>query len=419
MGETSGTGDPLVAAYVEEARREGKSVPRSSRRRIPVYRARLPRAEKLLKYLSICDEARWYTNRGELVCELEQRLNSTLGQPGPAVAVTATGSAALEAAILAAAGRASRARPLALIPAYTFVATALAVERCGYTPYEIDVDAETWAIAPDPLLDHPMLARTGLVVPVAPYGRAVAQEPWRQFGELTRVPVVIDGAASFDAMTCRPDLFTGPVPVALSFQTTKAFSTGEGGAVVWTNVEGLLGVAQAVNFGFLGTRETTSSGTNGRMSEYHAAVGLAMLDEWAERRQGHLELARLYRRMAAAHALERRWFTYPDVAANYALFEAKSPAEASALIEALTAEEIEHRFWYGMGLSSHAYFSWIEGDDTPVTRQLAPRLIGLPIYEDIDTQTIELVMSTLARVRRRDTSPTADLGQGLDFLPAK
>jgi dTDP-4-amino-4,6-dideoxygalactose transaminase len=135
----------------------------------------LPRAARLLPYLETIDANRWYTNRGELVNVLEARLGDLLGAGTAKVISAASGTAAIEAAILTTAGRATPQRPLALLPAYTFVATASAVERCGYVPYLLDVEPETWALAAGRLRGHPLIERVGVVVPVAPYGRSIAQ----------------------------------------------------------------------------------------------------------------------------------------------------------------------------------------------------------------------------------------------------
>lgn len=366
---------------------------------IPVYRALLPRAAQLLPYLERIDANRWYTNRGELVMLLEARLSERF--PRANVMSAANGTVAIEAAILATAGRATQERPLAIMPSYTFVATAMAVEGCGYRPYLVDVDPQTWSLTSAMLAGHPALARTGVVVPVAPYGRAIAQEEWVAFQRHTGIPVVIDGAASFEALLADPERTTGAIPVTLSFQSTKAFSSGEGGAVVWSDDEALKRIAQALNFGFLYKRESTSAGTNGKMSEYHAAVGLAALDTWNERRSANNAVVDCYRAAAKAHGLSERLFVNPVVASNYAIVDAGSAVIADALIEGLHEERIESRRWYGGGVHREAYWSAAERDRLPITERLAPALVGLPIATDIEPQTIERIVATTATILLR------------------
>src|SRR6185369_6395553 len=97
---------------------------------IPVLRPQLPSADAMLPYLRRIEGARIYSNWGPLVQELEQRLARHFALPEGSVATASCGTAALVGATLAVAGRASDRKPLAIIPAYTFVATAAAIEQC-------------------------------------------------------------------------------------------------------------------------------------------------------------------------------------------------------------------------------------------------------------------------------------------------
>jgi dTDP-4-amino-4,6-dideoxygalactose transaminase len=365
---------------------------------VPVYRSRLPTAERLLPYLKMIDANRWYTNRGELVCELERRLAILFGGRTDIVVTAASGTSAIEGAILAGAGRATAQRPLALIPAYTFVATAFAVESCGYTPYLVDIEPDSGMLEPQGLWDHPLLPQTGLVVPVSAYGRPLQQSVWQEFQARTGIPVVIDAAAAFEAVIADPGEMIGSIPLALSFQATKPFSTGEGGAVIWSDVEALGRVVSSLNFGFRQSRASEASGTNGKMSEYHAAVGLAALDEWEAKAAANRVVSAAYRGAAGARGLADRIAVAPEIASNYALFAAASPGQASDVIGELRANRVEHRLWYGLGLHKQPYFASAAADPLPVTDDLAPRLVALPCFEDIEVQTVDRIIACIARV---------------------
>jgi len=86
------------------------------------------------------------------------------------------------------------------MPSFTFAATAIAAERCGFQPYLVDIDPTTWMVDPGPLANHPVLSQVGVVVVVAPFGRPVRQTPWVRFGERTGIPVIVDAAASFSCI---------------------------------------------------------------------------------------------------------------------------------------------------------------------------------------------------------------------------
>ncbi len=364
-------------------------------RPIPVLRPRLPAFERLEPYLRRIDETRIYSNYGPLSLELERRLSSRLGLPEGGVTCAASGTAALAGAILAVAGRAPEARPLAVLPAFTFVATALAVEQCGYRGFLTDIDLQTWMLDADRLLSHPELHRVGLIVPVAPFGRPVPQEPWRRFREKTGIPVVIDGAASLDCIVRSPGGYLGDVPVALSFHATKSFSTAEGGAVASTNSELTKLAAQALNFGFCESRDCAMSSTNGKMSEYHAAVGLAELDDWTEKLVSLHALSNRYRSLLSASNLTQRLFASPAISAAYVLFLCRDLGQCLGIRKALGSRGVDFRFWYGEGLQQHTYFSGFERDELPVTESVAPRLLGLPVAPDLSDSAIRRVVAGL------------------------
>ncbi len=287
------------------------------------------------------------------------------------------------------------------MPAFTFVATAVAAEHCGYQPYLADIDAETWMLDPDRLAGHPALAEVGVVIPVAPFGRPVPQRPWREFRDRTGIPVVIDGAAMFDAGRAPPGHFFGAIPVALSLHATKGYGTGEGGAVVWADPDRVLRVAQVLNFGFFDSRDLRTPSTNGKMSEYHAAVGLAGLDDWAGRRAEFLGVAERYRQAMADAGLGDRSFAAPDIGFSYALLQCRSGAEAVRAQEELQRGRVGWRLWYGGGLHRQSYFATVPRERLDTTDEVAPALLGLPMAPDLREDQIARVVALVAAAIRR------------------
>jgi dTDP-4-amino-4,6-dideoxygalactose transaminase len=366
--------------------------------RLPVYRPLLPTADRLRPYLGAIDDSRTYANWGPLVMQLESRLAALLGQAEGTVVSASSGTAALVGAILAAAGQATPGRPLALVPGLTFVATAIAAEQCGYRPYVVDVDRGNWQIVFAALDSHPQRDRVGLVIAVAPFGRPVPQEDARAFSERTGIPVVIDGGACFEAMALGPpSQYVGIVPTALSFHATKSFSTAEGGGVVTSDASLARRVAQALSFGFRGSRNSAIASTNGKMSEYHAAVGLAELDGWRDKSRALVHVAEIYRGRFEAAGLASRFFGLPVVAGCYALFEAPDPASALKVQHSLDRSNAETRLWYAHGLLDHDHFRSLDHDPLEMTRSLASRLVGLPVAPDLSESQVEHVVRAVVR----------------------
>lgn len=387
------------------------SPPHTARDRLPAFRPQLPPADRLLPYLQRIDATRVYSNRGPLVWDLEIRLAEAMGLPAHAVHTAASGTLALALAILAHAGRGNPAgpRPLALVPSLTFVATAQAAELCGYRPVFVDVDPACWTVDPAALAAHPALAQAGLVLAAAPYGVLPDLAGLERLQAATGVPVVVDAAAGFEALCDAPGSASATVPMVLSFHATKSFSTGEGGAVIWDCEDARLRLVRIANFGFLGTREARGPGLNAKMSEYHAAVGLAMLDDLGPRRQAQARVAARYGQAAAAAGLRGRLHLPPGISPAYALYEAADVAACDRAAAALEAACIDSRRWYGRGVDREPWYaaqppanvpseprSEPPADPLPVTRDLCDRLLGLPTAPDLDAAAIARIAAALA-----------------------
>lgn len=362
---------------------------------IPVLHPLLPDAHALLPYLQRIDQSRTYTNWGPLTVELESRLAGRWSLPESGVVSAGSGTAALVGAILATAGRATAGRPVAIVPALTFVATAVAVELCGYEVKVVDVDPETWMLDPARLAAG-QLSDVGLVVPVAPFGAGVPQQSWAEFREREDRAVVIDGAASFESIERDAASYLGSIPVALSFHATKPFAAGEGGCVACTDARLAQEIVRALNFGFYDTRESMSPSLNGKMSEYHAAVALASLDVWESTRTAFLDVAAAYREEFSRVGLADRLGTAPEIASCYVIFRAADPGQASRIRARLGRRGIDTRVWYGGGVHRHPHFAGSAHGALTVTDAIAPCLIGLPVAPDLAGGVARSVAETVA-----------------------
>ena len=366
---------------------------------LPVIRPLLPSCKSMEPYLREIDAAQFYSNYGPLHQRLEIRLAEHFGVPADCLALASSGTVGLIAVILAVAGRAKPDRPLMVCPAYTFAASAAAAEFCGYTPFFADIDPATWALDPVRLESLPQLAGAGAVMAVAPYGRAVDVSAWQEFSARTGLPVVVDAAACFDTIDARA-LARGGVPAVVSLHATKAFSTAEGGLILGGDASLVERAVRALNFGFAQARLSLGPGLNGKLSEYHAAVGLAELDGWNEKRDGFRAAARTYAEAAARHGLRDRIFVNMDRAVPYVLYLAASPDDAGSVMSALERRGVASRLWYGPGMHRHPYFRDRPAERLPVTDDLAPRLIGLPFAPDIPAAEIERVLLVILEAAR-------------------
>ena len=341
-----------------------------ARARIAVAAPDMPSSREIAPYLERIDRSGWCSDFGPLLSEFEARLQARFA-PGTHVVTTANGTLALTL-LLEAMGLPRGA--LCALPSWTFVATAHAVRMAGLVPWFVDVDPVEGELTPGGLTAQ-LAAAPGPVVaaiPIAVMGKPLAAAAWRGFQDATGIRVLIDAAAGFD--TARE----APVPVMVSLHATKALGIGEG-AFIATEGEDLAQRFRAMtNFGFLGDRISRHVATNAKLSEYAAAVGLAALDGWPERRSRYLAVGR---RLRMALADEPR-ISFQDgwgvdwISSTCIIRVGQGPLDAIEV--ALAASGVDIRRWWGAGCHRAPAFRDCPSADLAVTEALADSTLGLP-----------------------------------------
>jgi dTDP-4-amino-4,6-dideoxygalactose transaminase len=212
----------------------------------------------------------YLTNFGHQHRTLEQRLAAHLDMPH--VALYPSGTAALVSAL-----RVLDLQGSVVTTPFTFPATAHAITACGLQPVFCDIDPVTLTLDPDRLPDV-VTADTSAVLGVHVFGQPCDTVAIEREASDRSMKVIYDGAHAFDTrIEGRPLAASGDCTM-LSFHATKLFNTAEGGALVFDDP--LLEQAFFLdrNFGILNEHEVICSGINGKLSELHAALGLANLD---------------------------------------------------------------------------------------------------------------------------------------------
>jgi dTDP-4-amino-4,6-dideoxygalactose transaminase len=360
----------------------------------------LPSAEYLIPWLQRIDATRWYTNFGPLARELEEALSRQwpVAPTGPKDEISAlrvvalnTGTSALELGIAA-----LDLRPggEVLLPALTFPATATAVLRNGLRPVFADVAPDTWQLTPTIARAAAARRPLALVMPVAVFGCPLDVEAWDAFVEETGIPVLVDAAAAFGNQN-----IGHRVHVSFSLHATKPFGIGEGGLFVTGNGALAARVRQLSNYGFH-QEQAVAIGTNAKLSEYAAAVGLAQWARWPA----------LQARRRAQWALYRdRVLALPGVTLQAGYGAAALPAAvvlrldrpASSVAANLAQSGIETRRWYCPALHHHAAFSGYPAigpageAGLPVTELLETHTLGLPWHNFLDEEGMARVVGSL------------------------
>jgi dTDP-4-amino-4,6-dideoxygalactose transaminase len=347
-------------------------------------RPELPSLTEVARYYALSEEARFYSNGGPCYERLSSRLAEYVGD----VACVPVGNCTLGliAALREICGPAGGARNLIAVPSFTFTATACAIQWAGFVPLFVDIEPDSWQLSPEALREALSRydGRVAGVMGCSTFGTAaptVVRDGWHEVCSDSGVPLLIDSAAGFGGVDDqgRPLGAQGDTEV-FSFHATKPFAIGEGGAVTTPDPDLARRIGRLINFGIdPDSRTSTTAGLNAKMSELHAATGLAMLDRFQDALNRRRATAERLQDLLSAHPV-----SYQAGSANstWQVFQMLVPDPSSrqrALALAAT-HNIEVRTCFDPPLHRHRAFAGaIVVGDLPVTERIAARTLSLPM----------------------------------------
>ena len=226
--------------------------------------------ERFLARLNDILDRRWLTNRGEYVIELERRIAALVGVRN-CVLVT-NGTVGLEILI-----RALGLRGEVIVPAFTFVATAHALQWQEIEPVFADIDPATHCLDPEAVAAV-ITPRTTGIIGVHLWGRPCPIDALAELARRRGLKLLFDAAHAFGCSSGARMIGSFGEAEVFSFHATKIVNAFEGGAIVTDNDDLAERLRLMQNFGFRGYDRVVYLGINGKMSEVSAAMGLTNLE---------------------------------------------------------------------------------------------------------------------------------------------
>jgi dTDP-4-amino-4,6-dideoxygalactose transaminase len=336
----------------------------------------------------------WLSNDGPLVREFERRVAEYLGVEH--VVATCNGTIALEIAI-----RALALTGEVIVPSYTFIATAHAVSWQGLTPVFADIDPATHCLDPEEVRAL-ITPRTSGVIAVHLWGRPAPIAALEALCAEGGLALLFDAAHAFGASYSNRSIGNFGVCEVFSFHATKFLNSLEGGAIA-TNDAALAEKMRLMrNFGFAGYDNVIHPGTNGKMVEACAAMGIANLEAidtiLATNERNHHAYAK---GLAGLPGL--RLLPYDDAESSnlqYVIVE-MSPefgCSRNRVVEVLHAENILARryFWPGCHRMQpyRELYPWADAH-LPKTNDVAARVVVLPTGMAIGEKEITTICDVL------------------------
>lgn len=361
-------------------------------------------------------DRKWLTNHGPLVQEFESEVAQRCGV-AHCVAVT-NGTVGLQVAALA-----LDLSGEVVIPAFTFVATAHALRWIGLSPVLVDVDRSTGMIDPD-LAAAAIGPRTSAVVGVHLWGNVAPVKELDGVCADAGVPLVFDSAHAFGSTYHGTPVGSFGACEVMSFHATKVIHSFEGGAILTDDPELAERARSLINFGFVGYDEVGGLGTNGKMHEVTAAMGLTSLEDLEPILAANTANALAYRSalvgLDGLAMVEAPESTSSNHHYQVLLVDpARAPLTRDELYVVLHSEGVLARRYFYPGLQHHPPYR-DEAPHLPATDDLSARCLSLPTGLNMNPCDVAVIGSVL-RVALEEPgalrSAIANVGMPRAFVP--
>ena len=356
---------------------------------INVTKTYLPNKEKYKKYIDEIYANGWITNNGPLVKKLEERLAEYLGVKN--IVLVANGTAALEIAY-----RTLDLKGYAITTPFSFVATTSSLVTNGLKPVFADIDPQTLNINPNKI-EELITPNTSVIVPVHVFGNACNLEAIDTIAQKHDLKVVYDAAHAFDVRYKDESILNFGDISTLSFHATKLFHTIEGGALI-INDDSLVQKARyLINFGIENAESIPDLGTNAKMNEFEAAMGLCLIDEMENISQKRKDVYERYQKELSGLVQFQKQNI--NSTPNYSYFPIilKDEEQTLKVQKALNEKQIFPRRYFYPSLDT---LSYIEPKQfCSISRGISRKILCLPIYpelkKDVQTHIINIIKENI------------------------
>jgi len=328
------------------------------------------------------------THNGPLVQQLEKDLQDKYGIAN--MVIVTNGTIALQLAIKALELNGSEI----ITTPFTWIATASAIMWENCTPAFVDIDPHTFNIDPD-RIEAAITDRTRAIMGVHVFSNPCDIEAIEYIAEKYDLKVIYDAAhAMCVGYNGKSILEYGDISVS-SFHATKIFNTGEGGCCVTLN-DGLAKRIERLRFfGYDDNKEIVDDGCNGKMTEIHAALGLANLEYIDGVLGKRREIFNLYHSLLAE--LEYISFQrFPENSYNYSYMPVVFDSEEQlvGVLQALERNNVFARRYFYPSLNTIRHLSRKEKAEH--SERVAKTILCLPSYDELSLEIVEMICGIIS-----------------------
>lgn len=368
------------------------------RESIPLTSPSMPDFDEYIEEIKSLWECRYLTNSGEKHNRLQKELAKYLGVNN--IELFTNGHTSLEVAM-----QAMGLDGEVITTPYTFVSTTEAILRSGLKPVFCDINADDFTINVSEIERH-ITEKTVAIVAVHVYGNVCDVDAIQKIAEQYHLKVVYDAAHCFGVKYFGEGIGRFGDASCFSFHATKVFNTVEGGAVCF-NDEALAQRASIIkNFGICGLNLIGEVGTNAKMNELAAAMGICNLrhidDEILKRKR----VFEFYKNAFQGVDGMRIPVLQEGVTGNYAyypvIFDQKAFGANRDNVFIKLAEHCigSRRYFYPATNNIECFSEKFEHGNTPVSDYISNNVLALPIYADLSLDDAEKISNIVLSCRK-------------------
>lgn len=358
---------------------------------IPVTKPYLPKEYDYKKYLEGIWQRNWLTNDGPLVNEFELKLKKYLDQKH--LIFVGNGTLALQIAI-----RALEIRGEVITTPFSYVATTSSLVWEGCKPVFVDIDENTLNINPK-LIEASISKNTTAILATHCFGNACNIDAIQEIADRYNLKVIYDAAHCFGTKYKGKSIFSFGGISTLSLHATKLMHSIEGGAVFTQKPELLKKMAFMRNFGHDGPSKFNGVGINAKNSEFHAAMGLCVLQDIPSILKKREEQS-LYYDFALTNLNIQKPQIQEGCNYNFAYYPIIFETETQAIKakNALERAKIFPRRYFHPSLNTLDYLDH-PAQQLPVSERIASSILCLPIYHNLSKEEQDLIARILLRTQ--------------------
>lgn len=357
---------------------------------INVTKCYLPPKEEYIEKLNTVWETHWLTNQGQLTTRLENELKKFLNVDY--FQYVTNGTIALQIAIEALDLKGSEI----ITTPFSFVATTSTILWENCIPIFVDIDPITFNIDTKKI-EEKITENTKAIMAVHVFGRPCDVIALEEIGKKHNLKIIYDAAHAFGINYKGKSLLSYGDISTCSFHATKVFHTIEGGCCISNSKAIDRRLELMKKFGFEG-ENFEEIGINGKNSEFHAAMGLCVLDHFPEIISRRKEISSLYDELLKGVVeLPKK---YDEYEYNYIYYPVlfKNENELNSVFSSLKDEGITARRYFYPSLNLLPYYDNVS---CPISEDIATRIACLPLDTYLQDEEVNKICRTIKKTLKK------------------